>query len=278
MQVNLTILTDNTASYGFLAEWGWSALVRAGGVSVLMDTGFSWTAVHNAQLLGIDLRELHAIVLSHGHADHSGGLREVLLRSGGKRIFAHPAALETKSRRSKDAPERHIGMLFRREELEALGAEFHLSTKAVEPAPSMLTSGEVPMESEFEEVDPTLYHRTGRDLAPDPLADDLSLAIRTEEGLVILCGCAHRGPVNIIRHFQRLTKEERVYAVVGGLHLVSADDKRILETIRALRAMGVKRLACSHCTGFRAMARIAEEFGDDFAPLAAGRRLTYPEG
>jgi len=80
MEIRITTLSENTAGYGFLAEWGLSILVEADGLRILMDTGLSFSAVHNAQLMGIDLATIDRIVLSHGHADHTGGLREVLRR------------------------------------------------------------------------------------------------------------------------------------------------------------------------------------------------------
>jgi len=78
MEIRITTLSENTANYGFLAEWGLSILVEVNGVRILMDTGLSFSAVHNAQLMGIGLSKIDCIVLSHGHADHTGGLREVL--------------------------------------------------------------------------------------------------------------------------------------------------------------------------------------------------------
>ena len=82
MEIKITTLSENTANYGFLAEWGLSILVEADGMRILMDTGLSFSAVHNAQLMGIDLSTVDRIVLSHGHADHTGGLREVLKIEG----------------------------------------------------------------------------------------------------------------------------------------------------------------------------------------------------
>jgi 7,8-dihydropterin-6-yl-methyl-4-(beta-D-ribofuranosyl)aminobenzene 5'-phosphate synthase len=138
------------------------------------------------------------------------------------------------------------------------------------------TSGVVPMTTSYEKIDEGLYHRINGTLEPDPLADDLSIAVKTDEGLVVVLGCAHRGPVNIIRHVQSVTGDERVCAVVGGTHLVRASEERIQETIREFKQMGVKKVACCHCTGFQASARMADAFGDSFVVLNAGDRLTVP--
>ncbi len=90
MEIKITTLSENTANYDFLAEWGLSVLVEVDETRILVDTGLSFSAVYNAQLMGIDLSTIDWIVLSHGHADHTGGLREVLRRSGKVQIIGHP--------------------------------------------------------------------------------------------------------------------------------------------------------------------------------------------
>ena len=90
MEVKITTLSENTANYGFLAEWGLSILVEVEGLKILVDAGLSFSAVHNAQLMGIDLSSIDRIVLSHGHADHTGGLREVLKIKHRVEVIAHP--------------------------------------------------------------------------------------------------------------------------------------------------------------------------------------------
>src|SRR4030066_2335598 len=96
MEIQITTLSENAANYGFLAEWGLSILVEVDGIRILMDAGLSFSAVHNAQLMGIDLATIDRIVISHGHADHTGGLREVLKIKGETEIIAHPDILADK--------------------------------------------------------------------------------------------------------------------------------------------------------------------------------------
>jgi 7,8-dihydropterin-6-yl-methyl-4-(beta-D-ribofuranosyl)aminobenzene 5'-phosphate synthase len=275
MGIRLTTLSENTASLGFVAEWGLSILVEADGLRVLLDTGLSISAVHNAQLLGIDLTQLDRIVLSHGHFDHTGGLRDVLRRKGEIEVIAHPDVWAPKYGRLGDQ-ELYIGVPYRREELESLGARFRLKAEPVELGASIVTTGQIPMRTAFEEVDPDIFVKQGGALVPDPLADDLALVIRTGSGLVIVLGCAHRGAVNTILHARELTGEDRVFAVVGGAHLFRASENQIEETIRAFKEIGVQQVGVSHCTGFYASARLADAFGDDFFLNNAGTSLTLP--
>jgi 7,8-dihydropterin-6-yl-methyl-4-(beta-D-ribofuranosyl)aminobenzene 5'-phosphate synthase len=277
MKIKITTLNENTANYGFLAEWGLSILVEVDGLKILMDTGLSFTAVHNAQLMGIDLSTVDKIVLSHGHADHTGGLREVLRIKKDVQIIAHPDIWTSKyTRRDKQKRERYIGIPFSREELESRGAQFNLTKGPVRISEHTVTTGEIPMVSEYEYVEDNLFIKEDGLLRQDPLADDLALVIDTDFGLVVILGCAHRGMVNTLRHAQKLTGKKSVYAAIGGTHLIRASEERIEKTVNDIKDTGIKKLGVSHCTGFSAQARLFQEFGDAFFLNNAGTRIILP--
>ena len=277
MELHIITLSENSANYGFLAEWGLSILVEVDGMRILVDTGLSFSAVHNAQLMGIDLATIDRIVLSHGHADHTGGLREVLKRRGEVEVIAHPDIWTPKyAHRDGETKEQYNGIPFSQEELEGCGARFTLAKEPVHITDCIMTSGEIPMLSGYEEIENNLFTKEGGVLQPDKLADDLALIIDIGFGLVVILGCAHRGIVNTLRHAQKLTEKELVYAAIGGTHLFRASDERIEHTIADLREMGIQKLGVSHCTGFRASARLAQEFEDAFFLNNAGTRLTLP--
>jgi len=276
MEISITTLSENTANYGFLGEWGLSILVEVDEVRVLMDTGLSFTAVHNARLMEIDLTTIDRIVLSHGHADHTGGLRDVLRLKGEVEVLAHPDIWAEKYTKRGEGTERSIGIPFSREELEDLGARFNLVREPVHITENIMTTGEIPMATGYEEVDRHLFVREGEDIRTDPLADDLALIIDADFGLVVILGCAHRGIVNTLHYAQNLTGKELVYAVIGGTHLLGASEERMEKTAAELRGMGIQRLGVSHCTGFQSSARLAQEFGDIFFLNNAGTRFTLP--
>jgi 7,8-dihydropterin-6-yl-methyl-4-(beta-D-ribofuranosyl)aminobenzene 5'-phosphate synthase len=277
LQIRITTLSENTANYGFLAEWGLSILVEVDGMRILMDTGLSLTAVHNAQLMGIDLSKIDRIVLSHGHVDHTGGLREILRIKKKVEVIAHPAIWDSKyTRRDGQKEGQYIGIPYSREELESQGAHFELTKEPVHISEHTMTTGEIQMLLEYEAVENNLFVKKDGILHQDLLADDLALIIDSEFGLVVVLGCAHRGIVNTLRHAKNLTGKNLVYAVIGGTHLIRASEERIEKTIADLRAFGVQRLGVSHCTGFRASARLAQEFQDAFFLNNAGTRLMLP--
>ena len=276
MEVRITTLSENTANYGFLAEWGLSILVEVDGLKILMDTGLSFSAVYNAQLMGIGLSTIDCIVLSHGHADHTGGLRNVLKIKGEVEVIAHPDVWTPKHVQRNQEGIHYNGIPFSREELEGRGARFNLVREPVHITENVMTTGEIPMLSGYEGIESNLFVKEEGLLHPDPLADDLALVIDTDSGLVVILGCAHRGIINTLRHAQNLTGKELVYATIGGTHLFQASNERIDKTIADLREMGIQRLGVSHCTGFRASARLAQEFEGIFFLNNAGDQFALP--
>jgi 7,8-dihydropterin-6-yl-methyl-4-(beta-D-ribofuranosyl)aminobenzene 5'-phosphate synthase len=276
MEIKITTLSENTAGPGGLAEWGLSMLVEADGQKILFDTGGGIAAVHNAELMKIDLAAVDRMVLSHGHYDHTGGLLEVLRRAGRKEIIAHPDVWARKYGSLDNSPKRYVGIPFVREALEVMGATFHLSRKPVRLSEHVMTTGEIPMVTDYEIVEKYLCVKEGDELRQDPLNDDLAMIIDTEYGLVVILGCAHHGIVNTLKQASKVAGKELIYAAIGGTHLVHASKERLKKTAAALKEMGVQYLGVSHCTGFNASAYLAREFGDRFFLNNSGTRLTLP--
>lgn len=273
--MKVTVLAENTVEVSFLltGEHGLSLLIDSGKEKVLFDTGQGMSVINNSPLLGIDLAGINCIVLSHGHSDHTRGLKPVLERAGRKKIFAHPEVFGKKyfigKRKGVDV-ELFIGMPYEKSEIEEIGGEFHLCTSSINVAENIYTTGEIPFLTEFEEVDRTFFVKKREGFLPDTMKDDLALYVKTENGVSIILGCGHRGMCNTIEHVSKLTGEREFYAVIGGTHLVSADEKKIAKTIETLKKYRIKKIAPCHCTGLKATAEIMKEFKDQFVPLAVG--------
>lgn len=266
MGVKITTLSENTAGKpDVLAEWGLSILVEEDGQSILMDTGESLSVGYNAENLDIDLRKIDKIVLSHGHFDHTGGLRPLLQKMKRRvEIYSHPDVWAPKYSRREGQPNRYIGLPFVREELNSLGAVFNMTKDPIKLNHNIMTTGEIPMVTDFEKIEPSLFVQTATGWEPDPVLDDRSLIIQTPQGLVVVLGCAHRGMINTLYHSRDITGIQKIYMVIGGCHLKDATDEQIWQTVSALNEMGVKKLALSHCTGMHATMILSQTYGEDF--------------
>ena len=264
MTVKFATLSENTvAGVGFMGEWGLSILVETDELTVLLDAGPGRSAAYNAERLRVDLAKVDKIVLSHGHFDHTGGLREILPKTGSVEIIAHPDIWATKYSLPKGQKPRTIGIPFPQAELESLGASFILSQEPVWITDNIVTTGEIPMVTDFEEIDSNLYVEDEGEVFPDELLDDRGMIIKTDAGLIVFSGCAHRGIINTLYHAREITGEDRVYAVIGGTHLIRASEQRVVLTIAELKQMGVQKIGVSHCTGQWSSAMLAHEFGQD---------------
>jgi 7,8-dihydropterin-6-yl-methyl-4-(beta-D-ribofuranosyl)aminobenzene 5'-phosphate synthase len=275
MGLRIITLSENTASIdGCLGEWGLSVLVESDDITVLFDTGQGLSTVHNAELLGVDLGKVDKIVLSHGHFDHTGGLASVLSRIGKEvEVIAHPDIWQAKYAVAEGAEPRYIGIPFSRKELEELGARFRLTAEPVSISASIMTSGEIPRVTDYEDIEPFLAVKENGNFRPDVFRDDQALIIKTPAGLVVILGCAHRGIINTLYHAQKLSGQKKIDTVVGGCHLISSGPERIERTIAALKELGVKRLGACHCTGLAASVMMAREFGERFFFNNAGTAL-----
>lgn len=275
-KIRLVTLSENTASRPeVLSEWGLSILVEVEGLKVLLDTGLTTSVVNNVNEMGIDLATLNKIVISHGHCDHTGGLRSILSRVRKEiDVIAHPEIWTPKYAEVPWAAGiKYVGIPFKREELEGLGARFILSSKPTWITEDIVVSGEVPMITSYEKVAPNLFIKDGDKYIHDEVPDDQSLFIKTDRGLVIVAGCAHRGIINIIHYAQKLTGEQRVDTVLGGIHLFRAPREQVDQTIAELKSFRIKRLGVSHCTGLEASCRLRQEMGDIFFFNNAGTKL-----
>jgi 7,8-dihydropterin-6-yl-methyl-4-(beta-D-ribofuranosyl)aminobenzene 5'-phosphate synthase len=273
MALQITTLSENTAGLGnLLGERGLSILVETGEVNILFDTGQGISASYNADILGIDLRKINKIVLSHGHYDHTGGLKQILRKIRKEiEIIAHPDIWAAKYNRLED---RYIGIPFHHQTLESLGAKFNLTREPVRITANIMTSGEISMTTDYENIEPYLQVKEDGGFRPDKLLDDQALIINTEPGLIVILGCAHRGIVNTLYHARRLTGVKTIRAVLGGCHLIDATEERVYLTIAALKELGVQRVGVSHCTGLPASAIMAQEFGDGFFFNNAGTKTS----
>jgi 7,8-dihydropterin-6-yl-methyl-4-(beta-D-ribofuranosyl)aminobenzene 5'-phosphate synthase len=271
----ITVLADNSAGgRGLLAEHGLALWIELDGHRVLFDTGQGLALGSNARLLGIPLETTEAIVLSHGHYDHTGGLAEVLSLAHGPRVHAHRAAFDDKYARNPDGSSRDIGMPSRRETLARVGDSLVPADGPVEVIPGLHVSGPIPRVTPFEDTGGPFYLDEAC-TRPDPLVDDQAAYIETPRGTVVLLGCGHAGMINTLLYVRALTDNRPIHSVMGGMHLRTAGKDRVDRTIAELERLGAPLLIPCHCTGARATARLWQAFPDRCSPCAVGTQIEF---
>lgn len=264
-------------------EHGFSALVRVTNGershSILFDAGRTPDGLsHNMQCLEVDPRDIEAVVLSHGHFDHTTGLDGLARVLGRPRlpVVIHP---EFWTRRRLVMPGREPWELpsTSRTALEEIGFEI---IEGVQPSFILggcaLVTGEVDRRTDFERGFPFQDAWRHDGWQPDPLVlDDQALILNLRDrGLVVLTGCGHAGVINILRYAQAITGVSKVHAIIGGFHLNGPVFEALIpETCEALAAIAPDLIVPAHCTGWRATHALARDFPGSFVPNSVGTRF-----
>lgn len=273
--VTITVLAENMAQgMGLLGEHGLSLWIETPETCVLFDTGQGLALPHNAEALGLDMECVDAIVLSHGHYDHTGGLHHALSEMPHVRMFLHPSALATRFGR-REGISREIGMPAHvRGAVEERRTSITWTRGPTEVASGMFVTGPIPRRSGFEDTGgPFFLDADGT--VPDPIEDDQAMWIETPGGIVVLLGCAHSGVVNTLNHIQQQIGRKPIRAIVGGMHLGSASDERVSRTIESLSQLGIDGIWPCHCTGATATAQLMAALGDRCHPCSVGKRIEF---
>lgn len=276
--MRITILCNNSVKVfsEYVAEHGFSAYIETDDGNYLFDTGAGHGIIENAIMLNKDLNDIKAIILSHGHSDHCGGLEKVLrYRNAYTAIHAHPGIFSVRYAQD-DQKKLFAGIPTRKELLESLGADFKFSKGFKQISKDIYLTGEVERKNSFELLEKDLLSVSDTDgsLGIDPILDDNSLAINSANGIILLLGCAHTGLVNIMNHVSEKLNADRFYAVIGGTHMVEANDNRISKTIEALKKFKVEKIGTCHCTGPEIEAVLKTEFGSKFFFAQVGTEFT----
>jgi 7,8-dihydropterin-6-yl-methyl-4-(beta-D-ribofuranosyl)aminobenzene 5'-phosphate synthase len=278
------LMESGRAAMTLRAEHGFSALItsRVDGQSrsILLDTGMSVGGlIHNMDALRVGVEAIQAVVLSHGHSDHTIGLNGLVDRLEGRRLplVVHPDAWLQRRLAVPGRKPFEIALTSR----QAVAAAFDIVERR-EPSylldDTVLVTGEVERTTDFERGFPNHEARRDGECVPDPLIfDDQAVVVNVKgKGLVIVTGCGHAGVVNTVRYACKLTGTGRVYAVIGGFHLNGAPFEPIIPTtIAALKEMAPQVIVPTHCTGWKAIHAFAAAMPDAFVQNGVGTRYVF---
>jgi 7,8-dihydropterin-6-yl-methyl-4-(beta-D-ribofuranosyl)aminobenzene 5'-phosphate synthase len=263
--LKITVLSTMLADDG-IGEWGFAALVEADGQRLLFDTGARpRTVLENARELKLDLSKVPAVVLSHNHADHTGGLltlrRELQGREAGALARVHVGSGLFWSRPTADGAGDTNLPLKTRADYAAAGLTFVEHDAPMQVLPGVWVTGPVPRTHPERNWGGRGRVKSPDGLVEDTIPEDQSLVIDTDRGLVILAGCGHAGIVNTAEYARKVVREAPLHAVLGGLHLFALDDERLDWTADKLKSLGLESLLGAHCTGIEAVYKLRRRAG-----------------
>ena len=264
--MKLTILCENTVGRAIpaIGEHGFACFLETQSESYLIDSGQGFGIIQNARVLEKDLSRVDAVVVSHGHYDHAGGLEAVLRMRGEVPVYAHPDIFAPRYSRTPHSL-RFIGIPQRRELLETLGAQFHDTPQFQQIGEGVFVTGTIPRTTDFETGDANLVQPDGQGgYVADSFADDMAVVVETPKGLVVILGCAHAGMINTLNYIAKVMQRDQFYAVVGGTHLGPVSMQQFDQTVEALKGFHVEKIGVSHCTGQARAAELRQRFPGQF--------------
>jgi 7,8-dihydropterin-6-yl-methyl-4-(beta-D-ribofuranosyl)aminobenzene 5'-phosphate synthase len=273
---------DKNVTRGLLADHALALLIdifeSEDHHQILMDGGWLEEPIpFNLETLGINLKGIEAVVLSHGHQDHFAGLQSLYKKGiipSSVPLFAHPEAFTQREVAFPDGRTSRAPQL-KRNAFNFLGVKIHeLATPVLLASDLAMLSGEIEMITDFE-----TGFSIGRKLEDGVLKpytnvdEEQAIVINVKgKGLVVISACSHRGIINTILHAQKLADETRIYAVIGGFHLTGVRQPLISRTIKELKKFSPKILVPTHCTGWNAINQFAKEFPTAFVLNSVGTK------
>ena len=266
-----TVLTENTVNKrGLLSEHGLSVLVEVNGKRILFDTGQTDVFLQNASQLNVSLDELDAVVLSHGHYDHCGGL-QFLKDQEIPVVYMGKGAAFKKLSRENDGGFREIGIPWSTDFIRAVNVKETDGLHEIFPDVFLLSG--IPKLADFEGVSPVFYQMKDELASADLMQDEQLLIMRENGKIHVLAGCCHMGFISCLRYIRKYFPKEDFGTVLAGMHLRNVTCERLNATIEAVKELNPECLIPVHCTGTIAIAQMKLTLGDKCRLAEAGSRI-----
>lgn len=257
-------------------EHGISVYIEAGGKNILFDTGQSGNFINNAKRLQINLKNLDTVILSHGHHDHSGGFKRLIKEVNSKaELVIGEEFFNKKYSKRKSGCYKYLGNPFDEEFLKNKCIDInYIKEDMVEIAEGVFVFSNFEQDEEFNNINQAMYISKDDGFVKDEFRDEISLAAKTDKGLVVVVGCSHVGIVNILETIIKRTGED-IYALIGGTHLIREDDEKINKIIEYLVKRDIKVIGACHCTGKQGLTMLAQQLGKNYIKNNTGDILEF---
>ncbi len=271
--MKITIVVENrTNDYRCWGEHGLSLYVDTGQKKILFDTGASSLVVKNSRFLGIALETVDAVVISHGHYDHGGGIQAFCEKNPQAPVYVHKKAFGNNfGTEHGEIEEEDCGLALPNPDILA---QCYETDDPVWLDENIVVSGTIPKEyGSFSSE--TFYRKDGDGFQEDPMDHEQFLAIHTDQGIVLFSGCSHKGVEPAMGYVKKLMPDTPIHAVFAGLHLMGATEQRIEEVCQAFEREGVKEVIPLHCTGATAACAIKNRLGQRCILGGVGDQYEY---
>ncbi|HEY8891370.1 MAG TPA: MBL fold metallo-hydrolase [Clostridium sp.] len=273
MNLKITTLIENNPDDNNLlsSEHGLSLYIEIDEMKILFDTGQSGDFIKNAEKLNVDLSNLKYVVLSHGHYDHTGGFRNLVDKIGNSyKLIAGKDFFNNKYKLVEKDNYKHIGNSFDKKYIR----QNNIQVKYIEEdifyiTENIMIFSNFKISNDIEQINKIFQIKQDENYVVDNFSDEIVLVVRHEKGLLVIVGCSHVGIVNILENIVERTGMS-IYGIVGGTHLVEADEQRLKTTMNYFKEKNICILAMSHCTGKYAVEKIRHEFVDEFVYNTTG--------
>jgi len=247
----VTLIENLAESSGLVAEHGLSLYIDTGDQKILFDTGQSGLFIQNARKLGIDIRDIDYLIISHGHFDHTGGLYPFLEMNAKAKVFAKQGIFTPKY----NGKTRFIGTEFVE---EAVSGRFEFINSVTEIIPDLFVIPAIPLHHDIDTNFTRLYKKEGDSFFPDEFEDELFVVIKKSDHINILTACSHRGITNIcetaVQHFGL-----PVNLIIGGFHMKDCSAEQYVHIVNYLHKLQPKLMGVCHCTGVDKFASLMGE-------------------
>ncbi len=278
--MKITFLSDNkTENAKCTAEWGLSILVESKGNKVLFDVGASPIFAENAKNLGVDLTDVEAVAISHGHYDHTEGMASFCDINKLALIYIHKEALSPAFGTDTMGwiEDYNCGIRWSKEFIDKIKNRTVLTENVVKINDNMTLVGnieplkEYPMTEKFYRPSPTNEEK----YLYDHMEHEQFLVVKEEEGIYIFSGCSHTGMIATIKKAQEVFPGERIIALVAGMHLYPLKKDKKKEVVDAICNLDIDAIFPVHCTGIDAILMFKEKLGDKCIVASVGETYEF---
>mgnify|MGYP001199820156 FL=1 len=267
MKLRITTLIENNPDdkKRLINEHGLSLYIEVDGINILFDTGQTGDFIRNAEILKKDLNILDYIIISHGHYDHSGGLKKLVNKlSKYPRLIVGEEFFKPKYKRIDKQTFKYNGNPLDEGFILDNNIFFNMVKEDIfYISENIMVFHHFTRRNNFEKRNDKFFIVEKDLIIHDDFDDEIVLGVVTKKGMVVIVGCSHVGIANILTSISEKTGIP-IYSVVGGTHLFEADENRMQKTIELFHSMNIKMIALSHCTGEQGIKRIQEEFTKEF--------------